>query len=215
MDFLYDEISNEDLRSLEAHLSECGACQKELESLKKTSHILQKWEDVDPDFNVVMVTEKVSWISRLKESLAQLFPKPKNVAHGLAYVAVGVFLLLAIANTEISYRQGEFKLSMGLLSKPSSQENPENSLTQEFLDQWQKENYFLVNSLIQQSELKQKKETASAILQLRQDLERQRIEDMSLVGYGLDNIERNTYHQIRRTDNSLNELIQLINAQRK
>lgn len=215
MDYLYDEISDENRSLFLAHLSHCGSCHKELESLKKTSHVLQQWADIDPDFNVVLVTEKVSWIGQLKDGLAGILPKPKKIAYGLTFAVVGVFLLLAIANTEISYRQGEFKMSMGLFSKPSSKTIADDVLTQQLLEKLQTENYYLTNTLIQQSETRQKKELASAILRLKQDFEHQRIEDLNLVGYGLDNIERNTFREIKRTDKSLNEIIQLISTQQK
>ena len=72
-----------------------------------------------------------------------------------------------------------------------------------------------MSTLLQQSEARQRKEMASAILQLRQDFETKRIEDLNLVGVGLNNIEQNTVRQLRRTDNSLNEIIRYINAQKK
>ena len=215
MDFVYNEITEEDRHLFEAHLSQCDSCQKELEALQKTSNILQQWEDVDPDFNVVMVSEKVSWSSLVKQRLSQLFPSHKKLVYGFVYATIGIFLLLAVVNTEISYKQGEFKMNMGLFSKPASQEQHENLLTQEFLDQWRKENYYLMSSLIQQSEQKQRKERTADFLQLRQDLAQQRIEDLNLVGLGLDNIEQTTSRQLMRTDNNLNELIQLINNQLK
>ena len=215
MDFIYDEISDKDRSLFVAHLAECESCQRELESLKQTSHILQQWEEVDLDFNVVMVTEKASWLSRLKDGVKRFLPKQKKLAYGLAYAAVAAILLLTIANTEISYRQGEFNMSMGLFSKPSPQQNTDSYLTKEFIEQLQKENYYLVSTLLEQSETKQRKEMASAILQLRQDFETKRIEDLNLVGVGLNSVEENTVRQLRRTDNSLNEIIRYINAQRK
>jgi len=215
MDFIYDEISNADRSLFLAHLAECESCQRELEALQQTSHILQKWQDVDPDFNVVMVTEQASWLIRLKDAIGRLLPKQKKLAYGLAYAAVAVFMLLAIANTEISYRQGEFNVSMGLFSKPSPQQNMDNYLTKEFIDQLQQQNYYLMSTLLQQSEAKQRKEIAAAILQLRQDFETKRIEDLNLVGIGLNSVEENTVRQLRRTDNSLNEIIRYINEQRK
>ena len=215
MDFLYDEISDDDRQMFLAHLSECDSCQRELESLQQTSHLLQQWEEVDPDFNVVMVTEKVSWLSHLKGWGTKFLPPPRKIVYGLAYSVVGVLLLLAVANTEISYRQGEFNVRMGLFSKPTPQPTTDNLATQQLLERLQKDNYILMSSLIQQSETRQRKEIASVLIQLRQDVERQRVEDLSLVGFGLDNVEKNTFRQIRRTDNSLNELIRLISAQPK
>lgn len=215
MDFLYDEISDKDRSLFVAHLSECDSCQQELRALKQTSHILQRWENVDPDFNVVMVTEQISWFSHVKHRLTHLIPKPKKVVYGFVYAAIGIFLLLAIANTEVSYRQGEFKMSTGLFSKPASPQKTDEYLTKEFIEQLQKENYYLMSSLLERSESRQRKEMASAILQLRQDFERKRIEDLNLVGVGLNNIEENTFRQFKRTDNSLNEIIRYINAQNK
>ena len=215
MDYIYDEISDKDRSLFLAHLSQCQACQKELAALKQTSNILQRWEDVDPDFNVVMLMEKVSWFSKMKEGLASLFPTHKRFVYGFASVTVGIFLLLAIANTEISYRKGEFKMSLGLFSKPPAKTTVDDALTQQLIQKLQQENFYLTSSLIQQSEARQRKELASNILKLKQDFEHQRVEDLNMVGFGLDNIEKNTFRKIESTDKSLNEIIRLINAQSK
>ena len=215
MDYLYDEISEDDRRLLLAHLARCQSCQAEFDALKKTSNILQQWEDIDPDFNVIMVTEKAPWLTRLKNYITGLLPQPKRIAFGLVYAAVGCFLVLAIANTQISYRQGEFKMSLGLFSKPAQQTSQDDLSTKQVVEKLQQENYYLMSTLLQQSEARQQKEIATAVLQLRQDFERQRVEDLNLVGYGLNNIEQNTSRQIQQTGRSLKELIQLINAQEK
>lgn len=212
MDYLYDEISEDDRKQLLAHLAQCRSCQAEFDALKKTSSVLQKWEDIDPDFNVIMVAEKVLWWSQLKNYITNAIPRPKKIALGLVYATVGFLLVLSIANTQISYRQGEFKMSMGLFSKPAPQDDV---LTTEVVKKLQEENYYLMSTLLQQSEARQRKEIAATVLQLQQNFERQRVEDLNLVGYGLNNIEQNTNRQIQQTGRSLNEIIQLINAQGK
>lgn len=215
MDFLYDEISDTDRDLFLTHLSQCQSCQQELAALKKTSNIIQQWENVDPDFNVVVVTDKVSWHHYLKDRLAHLIPKPRKIAYGIIFATAIIFLLLAAANTEITYRQGEFKMNLGLFSRPATQQSADKLLASEFIEQLQKQNYYFTNSLIQQSEERQRKELASAILQIRQDFERKRIEDLNLVGFGLDKIEQNTFRELKRTDNSLNELIRYISEQKR
>lgn len=215
MDFLYDEISDADRELFLAHLADCKSCQQDYISLKRTSSILQEWEDVNPDFNIIVVNEKSHWANYLKDLLAKLIPRPKKLAYGVIGSLVGIFLLLAAANTEISYQQQEFKLRLGLFQKPVNAAKTDNLATQRLIEQLQQENYLLMTSLIQQSEARQRKEMSAAMIQLRQDIERQRIEDLNLVGFGLENIERNTYHRIQKTDNSLNEFIRLINAQPK
>ena len=127
IDYLYNEISDEDNRILQSHLANCDNCRQELAALKGTSNILQKWEDVEPDFNLVMVTQKVNWFENVKEKFRKLFPKPKKAGFAFAYGFVGVFLLMAVSNTEISYQQGNFNMKMALFSKGST--SAQNQLT--------------------------------------------------------------------------------------
>lgn len=215
MDYLYDEISEDDRRLLQKHLAECRSCQKEFDALQKTSNILQHWDDIDPDFNVVMVAQQESWLTRVKNSMTKLLLQPKKIAIGFGYAAVGLVLVLALAHTQISYRQGEFNMSMGLFSRPASQTSQDDVLTKQLVEKLQQENYYLMSTLLQQTEARQQKAIATAVLQLRQDFERKRVEDLNMVGYGLNNLEQNTSRQIQQTGRSLNELIQLINAQGK
>jgi len=217
IDFLYDEITEENKKILQLHLKKCAKCREEVESLKSTSNILQKWEDVEPTFNLVMVTEKVSWTNNLKEQFQKLFPKPKKIAFGFAYGFIGIFLLLALANTEISYQQGNFKMSMGLFSKQSGQEQVEANamLTNQLVEKLQQENYYLMKTMMEQSEARQQKQWQSSLVQFNQNLEQQRIQDLRLIGSGLNNFEKNTYKKIERIDNSLYELFRPVNAQRK
>ena len=217
IDFLYDEITGENKKILKLHLNKCDNCREELESLKNTSTILQKWEDIDPDFNLVLVTEKISWFNNLKERFQKFFPKQKKIAFGMAYGLVAVFLLLALANTEISYQQGNFKMSMGIFSKQAekSQLEPNDILTNQFVEKLQKENYYLMKTMIEQSEASQQKQWQSSLVQFNRNLEQQRIQDLNLIGSGLNSFEKNTYKKIERIDNSLLELVRPVNSQRK
>lgn len=209
MDFLYDDISEEDRISFNLHLSQCEECRKEVESLKLTSRILRQWEDVDPDINAIPFSYKPSWILRLKNSISGLLPHPRKIAIGLACIFTGIFLLLAIANTEISFKDGNFKLSMGLLSHPARQENPNDLYAQQMVEQLLNENIRLTRSLIQESETRQRKELTYALLILQNDIVHQRYQDMNLIEYGFDSIQKNTYQQIQQIDDTLNKLIRL------
>ncbi|MBC8182297.1 hypothetical protein H8E88_14435 [candidate division KSB1 bacterium] len=217
IDFLYDEITEENKKILQLHLKKCDKCREEVESLKSTSNILQKWEDVEPDYSLVMVTEKVPLLDNLKEQFQKLFPKPKKIAFGFAYGIVVIFLLLALANTEISYQQGNFKMSMGLFSKQPAQNQVEANemLINQLVEKLQQENYYLMKTMIEQSEARQQKQWQSSLVQFNRNLEQQRIQDLNLIGSGLNNFEKNTYKKLERIDNSLYELFRPVNAQRK
>ncbi len=213
MDFLYDEISEEDRKIVEAHLSQCETCQREFETLKNTSRILQKWEDIEPDFNLVMMTEKTTRFEKIKKAWASFWPSPRKLVYGFGLGFAAVFLLMAIANTSITYHSGEFSISMSLFSQPQETKTSQVMPSKEWVEEFQKQNYYLMNSLIQESEARQKSEWNQTLAQFNQNMERQRYNDLQVLGAGLNNIEKSTYQQIKRTENSINEWIRHISAQ--
>jgi len=217
IDFIYDEISEENKKILHSHLINCIECHEEIEFLKSTSKILQKWEDVEPDFNLVMVTENASWLDSIKERLRKFLPQPKKLGFGLAYGVAGIFLLLALANTEISYQPGYFRLRFGLFSNqaPPAQNETTLAVSNQLVDKLRQENYYLMKTLIEQSEARQRKEWQSSLVKFNQNLELRRVQDLNLIGSGLNDIEQNTYKKLQRIDNSLNELFRPVNSQQK
>ena len=217
IDFIYEEISDQNKEILQAHLIKCSKCRQQVESLKNTSKILQQWEEVEPDFNLVLVTEKVSWSDSIKEKLRKFLPRSKKLSLGLAYGVVGILLLLALTNTEISYQSGNFKLSFRLFTKEPPPIQNENKATanNQVLEELRQENYYLIKRLIEQSEARQRKEWQTSLVQLNHNFEQRRIQDLNLIGLGLNDIEQNTYKKLQRLDNSLNELFRPVNAQPK
>ncbi len=217
IDFIYHEISDQGRETLQAHLLKCASCREELEALKSTSQILQKWEDVTPNFNLVMVSEKVNWVESIKKKLRQLLPTPKKAIRGLAYGVAAIVLLLALTNTEISYQAGNFKMSFGLFSKQTAAKPNEETViaNNQLVEKLRQENYYLMKTLIEQSEARQRKEWQTSLVQLNQNFEQRRLQDLNLIGLGLNDIEQNTYKKLQRIDNSLNELFRPVNAQPK
>ncbi len=216
MDFIYDEISETDRRLLLSHLEQCEKCRTEIESLKNTSKILQLSEDIQPDFNLTLVTEKNSWAQNFRDRLRRFLPAAQKLGLSLGYGVIAVLLFMAISNTEISYQQGNFSLRMGLFSKnkPTEQTELLNAKTQQVIDNLRQENYYLTKTLIEQSEARQRQEWAATLTEFNQTLEQKRLQDLNLISNGLVNFERNTNNKLQRTDNSLNELLRHISMQK-
>lgn len=198
MDFLYNEISEEDRVDFELHLSRCEECRKEVESLRMTSGILRQWEDEKPVTDIAPVRNNNFRFSRFIGSIINSLHISPRAAAGLAYGLIGIFLLLAVSNTEITLKNGDFSLSMGLFPRPVRQEARDDSYLIEKVDQLLNENIRLTGSLLEQSEKKQRRELAYLVSAVKEELERRRYQDMKLVGYGLNSIQENTNRQIRR-----------------
>lgn len=208
MDFLYDEISDEDKKIVKNHLSHCTVCQKELKSLKQTSTTLQQWEDVDPKLNLVFVSEIKSTWSIIKEKLSV---SHKKFAYGFAIGFALILIFLSFANTEISYNNGNFSLKMSIMPRKTEQQN--DTMNNELIAQLQQQNIQLMNKLIQHSEDRQRQQIMNTLAQFYHDLENRRATELRLVGAGLDEIEKNIYSKLeRRTNNQFSNLIRYIDA---
>jgi hypothetical protein len=207
MDYLYNELSEEDRDAFISHLAICHDCRKVAESLKTVSNILQQWEDVDTEINIMPFRDNRSWILRLKDSLSSFLPSPGKMSLGLAYGLAAIFLVLSVASTEISFKDGNFKMSMGFLSRPEQQENQNDLYVQGLIERLFNENIRLTSSLIQENEARQRKVLAYFLTALQKDFERQRYQDLNLVGYGLESIQKSTNKQIQQIDYALTELM--------
>ncbi|MBN2089803.1 zf-HC2 domain-containing protein [candidate division KSB1 bacterium] len=209
IDYLYDEISEQDKTQLETHLATCNDCQQELQALQSTSKQLKAWPDVNPRFNLVFVEEKASikaWVNEHLGWLKGLFFKPGIAVLVTCFV---IFLVLAAFNTQLTYKAGEFKLSMSLFSRSEQSEIAPVALNQQALQELQKANLALMQELIISSELRQRQELIQTISRLNQKIETQRLNDLSLIGRGFEELNVQTVNRLERTDYILNNLLRL------
>jgi len=209
IDYLYDEISEQDKTQLETHLATCVNCRQELQALQNTSKQLKNWPDVDPRFNLVFVEEKASikaWMNEHLGWLKGLFLKPGIAVLVTCFV---IFLILAAFNTQLTYKAGEFKLSMSLFSRPAQTEVTPVALNQQAIQELQKANLALMQELIISSELRQRQELIQTISRLNQKIETQRLNDLSLIGRGFEELNVQTVNRLERTDYILNNLLKL------
>ena len=209
MDFLYDEISDENKKLLQTHLSLCQSCREEFESLKETTQILQQSNEVEPNFNMVFVSETKSIWAGLKDVISF---SPKKIAYGFAIGLVSVLLILSLTNLEITYKNGNYSLKMSII--PTKTEQQKEIINNEVIAQLQQQNLQLMNTLIQNSEERYRKQLISTLAQFSRDFDSRRANDLQLVGLGLDEVEKNIYSRIeKRTNSQLNNMIKYINAQ--
>lgn len=132
----------------------------------------------------------------------------RRVAYGLAIVLI----ILSIANLEISFADGNFRLKMSLWPKPEPVQVLNQPITENDLLTFKKDQLFLMNQLIETSEAKQRRDMLLSFTDFAQEMERQRKSDMMLVGTSLEQLQYQTRKRLRRTDQSIDGLIKIMNV---
>ena len=203
---LYDELEPEEAEKIQTHIQACDVCRKAYQELLSTSKLLGKWEDADPRMNLVFVSESVSRWRTWKEKLAGL-SWGRRLAIGIPAFAVLCLVILAALNFRLNYRQGEWTLAMGFT--PLRQTSDPEQIINAALEENQKETLMMISQLIEQSEYRQRRESALTLAQFAQDLERQRQEDLRIVGQNMVGLQRTTEGRFHQTSSVLNDLIRL------
>jgi DNA anti-recombination protein RmuC len=210
MDILYEEADEKVIARVKDHMKSCDGCRAEFEALKETSAVLQKWEDVDPDMNMVFVREQNAFWSNLRERFRI---SPARLGYGFALGAAALFLMLALANTEIRYDQGSFSMRFGIMKSNDSAKTV-STMDQALLTSLQEQNMQLMSRMIEQSEQRQRQQLISALNQFSNNYQDVRSSDLKTVGTSLDEIERELYRRLeKRTNEQYNDLIRQINFQ--
>ena len=203
---LYGELQPDEEEKVKKHIESCTSCRNVYQELESTTGILERWEDEKPKLSLVFVNEPVSrwkaWIEKLNSlSWAHRF------ALGVPAFAALVLVFLSVLNFRMNVRDGEWHVAVGLIptQPPSNQEQ----IVAAALDQQQKETLMLISKLIEDSEYRQRRETALTLAQFAQDLERQRQQDLKVVGQSLVGIQRSTEGRFQQTSSVLSDLIRL------
>ncbi|MGC9364432.1 MAG: anti-sigma factor family protein [Fidelibacterota bacterium] len=206
MDALYDEISAGDQEVLDMHLQSCPACRRKYAALRATTEVLGQWEDQEPHVNLTFVNQPTG---RFTELIRQL--KSWTLAGRLGVATAALLLLLALFNTSIRFSDGEFAFETGLFNHKRI--DPADFVTKSDLEQLRRENYQIVSAIIEEYDKRSKIDTAVMLDKFYEELERQREEDLRMVGTVMDQLQYGTAQRLEQTDRTLGTLIEYVSAQ--
>ncbi|MFQ5707210.1 MAG: zf-HC2 domain-containing protein [bacterium] len=217
MGYLYQEMAPSELDAFEAHLSQCSGCKKELQRLKQTSRLLSLWPDEESNMNVIFTQggpgTGESWLT--KWPVRAGWPR---FAFGLAAAFSVLLVLLSLVNFEATYESGNFRVQLSLLPRRHGtpvafEDSLATPVTRGQFNAWRKQSLQLMQEVVQDSELRQRRQLQLALKEYDQKMDMQRLRDLQLVGKGLEVFQSSNESRFRQTDQILEHLITVANFQ--
>lgn len=204
--FVYEELPSDEKGEVEAHLTTCAACREEVQQLAQTTRLLRAAPDEVPELNLRFVAEP----TRQRSWLGKVVSRPVGIAFAAGTVAV--LLLLALFNFEASYTDGKLSVKMSLFARQSPPVTPiepdsAKFVTQPQFEAWQEEHVQFVQTMLADLEARQRRESRLLLTELVEDIERQRQQDLRVVGRGLEAVQLSNENRFRRTSAVLNQLL--------
>jgi hypothetical protein len=213
VDYAYNELEEKARAEFETHLTGCPSCKSELSALRSTSELLQGWEDESSGLHLKFVQPSLP----ISHTLAAVWSKMRKPVFGIAVGLTAILVFFSLSNFEANYSDNGFSVRMSLFGNdrtPAEQSGPETDLlahpvSQREFQKWQFHSYQLMNDLLLDSEKRQQAQLASALTQLANEMDRQRREDLQLVGKGIEAYYWSNQNEIRQTNRALQRLIQV------
>ncbi|HET6528412.1 MAG TPA: hypothetical protein VFG39_06645 [Balneolaceae bacterium] len=210
MDYLYDEISEEDQMKLEAYLRENPKLKQELDELSQTRSLLQKMPDEEPAQQLLMMEPKKRSFSEWWSDAKNLLPQSIFGKAGFAVAAGLILLLIAGSAAQIHVETADAGMSVSLGYSPSVtiQKGIPAGQVEAIVQQVKKENAVMMAELVQTMQRQNKQQ----LQQVVQYFEQQRIKDLKLVDQTLDRLQQNTSYRLNQTNRYLTEVLQTVSS---
>lgn len=208
MDYLYDEISEEQKTKLETYLKDNPELRKELDELSETRSILQQMPEVNPDKKLLVMEPREGSFSHWWQQAKHLLPQSFLGKSALA-AAAGLILFLfvgSVAQLHINSSSDGIAISMGY--SPKINHGLSKQEAEALISQIREENAAMLSEYAEAIN-QQNKEQLQKVVNYFQE---QRINDLQLVDQTLDELQQNTNYRLRQTNQYLGQMLQTVST---
>ncbi len=203
LDYLFEETEKTYRKEIDLHLSSCRTCSAELEGLRSTVKVMNKWDGIEPKREMVFISPK----ENIFQKLAKLFSFGSQKSGALRWagrlaVATGILAIL-IFRTEIRYSGGQFSLTIG-----SNNTTELTALSPEMMSVFKnfQEGIYYTQRLVAAGDEQNRKMFINGLGQLSQQIDQQRKVDLDYYGQNIERLEKTKYNS-DRTNSLLEGLI--------
>jgi hypothetical protein len=208
MEFLFNELSEDENKLIKNHIKSCKECSAELESFNSTVKAMEKWPEIEPEEKMVFVAPKTGLIENVKK-LFQSKSKRPGVLRWTGRLAVAAIVLaILVFRSEISYYEGQFSLKIG-----SNQETTLPTSSPEMVNEIKKlqNDIFYIQQMLAESNKQNRELVLTGLQQLSRKMDDQRVEDLVLLGQKIQRVEKSNLYNIEQTK-SLGDYIRTVTA---
>lgn len=201
MDYLYDEMNEQERDRFERKLTQNPELQRKLEGLQSAQKVLQSYSA--PEWKLPGENDSSGTVTGSGDTPRRV----KYVLSAAAIILIGAFIGV-FASVQIGQTEQGYYLTFGEppVRTVENQGFSEEEVA-ELIQQIREENAILMNSMFEQVQAEQKEQFNDALLTLVEYYEERRNRDLLLFAEGLNQLNETTSTRFRQTNQTLNGLI--------
>lgn len=209
MNYLYDEISEEEKSKLESYLEENPGLRQELNELEETRSLLQKMPDAESVPKLLVMEPRnrtfIQWWREAKQLLPRSFFGKAAIS-----AAAGLLLLFivgSVAQLHVDMSGEGVAISLG--HTPTANEELTSEQTDVLVNHIRRENEAMMADYVDAINQQNREQLQQVVNYFQQ----QRINDLQLVDQTLDKFQQSTNDRLHQTNRYLGEILQTVNLQ--
>lgn len=206
MDYLYDEISEEEKANLESYLDENPKLEKELDQLRKTRTLLQKMPEVDPARKLLVMEPRNRSFSQWWREAGHLLPRSFIGKAGFAAAACLILLLIAGSLTKFHIETSSSGISISMGYSPTVNQGLSAQQASALVKQIHQENAAMLSKYARQINQQNKEQLKQVVNYFGQ----KRMQDLQLVDQTLDELQQNTNYKLHQTNRYLGQVLRTV-----
>ncbi|MGD8426108.1 MAG: hypothetical protein PVH63_00690 [Balneolaceae bacterium] len=211
MDYLYEEISQEDKLKLEAYLEKHPKLMQELAEFRETRSLLQKMPEPDPAQKLLVVEPRRRSFLQWWHDAGSLLPQSFFGKAGFAAAVCLILLLIVGSATKLHINMSGDGIAIGMGYSPIVNQGISTELADALVRQIRQENAAMLTEYAKN--IKQQNE--EQLQQVVDYFDKQRIKDLRVVDQTLDEIQQNTDYKLHQTNRYLGEVLQTVSLKEK
>ncbi len=213
MDYLYDEMNDQEKEAFEALIRKQPELQNELDELRMTRDLMNAHPTAVPPFQPILNTETESKTDQQQKGrILKLSPFVRNLMAIAASLLI-VILGMALAGVEAGSTENGFYVTIG--NPPEQPIVAEPDLTEEnvvaMLEQMKSEQALLFAGLMEEVQSQQNEQIDELFTLLTDYYEERRQQDLRMIAAGMNELEYETQNRFNRTNTALGSLIYALN----
>jgi|GEM_PF-1342335 len=215
MDYIYGELDDLQKKELEAYLAIHPDLSNELDELRDTRTMIRNIPMEESAHKLLIVRPETGqlqeWYKNAKEVL---LPASALARTALAMAAILLLTLLfgSFARLQVTSTGEGWAIAFG--AEPTVvQQSVDSETLNEIMELMRQENVLLLSALMEETQQQNEAQLSEAVTAILGYMEEQRRRDLQLVGRGLAEIEEENYYRYLQTNETLGELLYVINQQ--
>ena len=207
MDYLYDEIDNENRRKLVAYLENNTELKEEFNEFRQVRNMLQHAPPVESPKKMIMVEPKQRTLRQWWNEVLSIWPDTVWGRAGLAAAVAVIILLLAgsLARIQLQVNDAGFSLSLG------SQPDAENTVTprhlQEMMDEMRMQNTAILEQVVDNLQQENRRQLQEVVTYMEQE----RTKDIRAVKAYIEQYQHLNNTRWQQADEYLNQIYYSMN----